>query len=186
MLSKLMQDNYKEIQKAAVLITRRMGTSPHELINESYLTLSTKDYPKDNEGFVKYVTQIMKYQSMSPRSSFNKANRIGIEVKFEPINEEYKDIELIIDDVSEYTKETIEGLSHLTKEKINKYIQALEFKESLAPHEKTLFELHFEDGLSSRKIAEWMSKEFGIFEGGSYVRYNEMINQIKTKLKTWM
>jgi hypothetical protein len=74
----------------------------------------------------------------------------------------------------------LKELTHLTEPKVKKLIRVHEFKETLPPHLKTIFEFYYESGMSSRQIAELMEKETGYKM--DFRRYNDMINEIKEKL----
>ena len=182
MLNKLVIDNYKELKEAANNITRRRDRNQsNELINETYLTLFNKVVPETNAIFVKWFTKSMKYIYIDKYSSFRKAtDQKESSLTYDTGNSDWKDIELGAEQINEKTKGIITGLSHLTNDKALKYVELLEFKESLPPHERELFELHFEKGLSGRKISKLMEKETGFKM--SYVRYNEMIKVIKNKI----
>ena len=180
MLSKLVENNYKNILECANLITRRRN--PHhskDLINETYLLMDSLEYPKQDVDFVKFFVKSMHFLYIGERSSFNKK----FKVKDQELKFDVRDTDLLDIDVEQTNEETIEAikhLSHLTKEDVILYTSLMIFKEQLPPHERELFELRFENGLSSREIADLMEKETGYKM--SYVRYNEMINKIKYKI----
>lgn len=182
MLAKLVEDNYKQILDNAINITRRKNYQQAKaLINEAYLTLSEKDLTTKKEFFVEYYTATMYNLYIGERSSYNKNERVStIPIEYEQVNDDWKQIEILLDEANEATIEAICNLSHLGKEKAIKYVELMQFKDRLAPHLKEIFSLHFEQGLSSRKIAEVMESETGYKM--EFKSYNRMINEVKQKL----
>ena len=182
MLSKLVEDNYKDILLAATRITRRTNVKQNKaLINETYLALHGKKIPTDNIGFLMYFNRTMKIIHIDQRSTYNKHEKVNsVEHIYEQINEEWKEIEIQTEQTNESTKELIKELSYLSEEKAVQYLEVMDFKKGLPPNEREIFDLHYEKGLSSREIAKLMEEETGWKM--SYVRYNEMINKVKKKL----
>lgn len=183
MLNELLENNYKEILKAAVNITRRRDRHQAKaLINETFLKVFEKDnYPTNNTEFIGHYVKTMYFLYKGERSSYNKAETSKhITLEFDPGNEDWKHIELDAENINKETKDTMLAASNLTTDKAIRYVKILEIKDSLPPHEKEIFSLHYEQGLSSRQIALHMEKETGWKM--SYVRFNEMINKVKAKL----
>lgn len=176
---------YPDILKAAKLITRRRNRCPYELINETYLTCSkhTK-HPETKEDFLKYFGTMMKFEYIGERSSYSKINKGFTELVYEPLTDDWKQIEIEADGVSDETKDLINGLEHRDNDKIQKYINVLLFKESLPPHLNEIFNLHFERGMSSRKISEMFNQIFD-FDDIHHVSFNNMIREIKERFKKW-
>lgn len=201
MLNKLLEDNYKEILTVATRITRKKDRHiATELINETFLQIAERNkvIPTDNIGFVMYFSKYMKLMFMGERSSFNR-NINGKEVLTE--SETYLDfknelkalidtdaeleIELGAEETNEVTKDLLSNLSHMTYERVKRYAEVIEFRVSLPPWEKELFDMHFELGLSSRQIADLMKEETG-YEMHPQ-RCKLMIKEIKNKIKeTWL
>ena len=182
MFSELVKNNYNEILLAAKKITRRRDyRQARELINQTYIYLHKIDLPKDNKGFISVFVDRMNIEYKGTKSSFNKVVSIKeASLTYDPGSEDWKQIEIDCEGLNEETKDKLTALSHLDKEDARGYVKLMEFKESLPPHERELFSLHFEQKMSSRQIAERMEKDTGWKM--SYVRYNEMINNIKRKL----
>lgn len=188
MLDVLIQNNYKQIKTVArnICNTKR-GYKCDDLINEAYLIARRKEVPTDNLEFVKYYSRIMKLLFIGNRSAFNKIYS-GVEVEipehYQPTdNDALNEIYMACEGTNEASKELIEELSHLTKEKVNKYIDLLEFKSTLSPWDKEIFEQHFEHGMSSRDIATGLEVLCG-YET-NYQRINILINELKERLETW-
>jgi RNA polymerase sigma factor (sigma-70 family) len=181
MISQLLNNNYKEILKAAKNITRRRNyQQAPALINETYLFLHDKETPKINNEFVKYFTKTMHYLYIGERSTYNKAEKLSkVYLEYDPGNDDWKDIEVNIE-INKETLDTLLNLSHLKNTDAIKYANVMQLKETLPPHEREIFELHFDKGLSGRQIAKIMELETGWKM--SYVRYNEMIKKVKLKL----
>lgn len=168
--------------------------------------------PEDNEGFVKLYCQWMKNYFVWPNSKFNQLytskESLTIDNEFNNMDRSqvYGDLnpfsetlyvrndELITDEnalnnililsegVNDFTKEIIEISSSLGKTKTLKYIELIEFKRTLQPHESILFELYFEKDLSTRDISKMYSDETHKL---NYQSVNRMINVIKTKINTY-
>ena len=183
MLSELLENNYKVILKAARNITQRRGQhQAPALINETYLKVFEKnDYPTDDKNFIGHYVKTMHYLYLGKRSSYNKAeHKEHIPLVYDPGNEDWKLIEIEAEGTNKETKDTMLAVSNLTTDKAIRYVGVMEIKESLPPHEKEIFDLHFEKGMSSRQIAKHMEVETGWKM--SYARFNEMINKVKSKL----
>lgn len=69
----------------------------------------------------------------------------------------------------------------MKKDRVLKYISVLEFKNSLPLHERYIFDLYYNNRMSSRKIAEALSKEDYPIH---FKSINSMVNSIKAKIKT--
>jgi len=183
-IGKFLENNYKEVLICAKRIVRRMNYNAEELISETYLEVHEKNpYLTTDRDFVKWFTWSMKLSAMSKRSNFNKSQRLcGVELQFDPGNEDWQNIYTEIDasGKSEGTKELMIELSHLTKDKAIQYVEVMEYKDSLAPWDRELFELNIEKGLSGRKIVKIKEMESGTKM--SYKTYNNRIKQIKKGL----
>jgi len=181
-LSELVKNNYKEILDAAKNITRRNNYQyAKDLINDAYILISEKNYPKDNQGFIQFYTTVMYNMNRGERSSFRKAIKpLGVELKIDVPSNDHKSIETLAEITNENTKELINELSHLTREKAIKFSAALEFKDSLSPHQRTLFEYCYEQELSVRDIADKMEIDHG--QKMSHMRIWRMVNEIKSEL----
>lgn len=200
-LRELYADNYEYLEVVAKRITRAKNVRmAHDLISETYINLASKEteYPKDKDGFVKWFSTCMKNYFEWPNSSFNKliysseclsldadhkldeSGNLFVDLVID--EDALNDIELGVEETNEATKELIEVSSSLGKDKTLKFIQAIEFKKTLRPHEIILFELYYENELSTRTIAEMYSYgEHRI----NYQSINKMINIIKLKIKEY-
>lgn len=96
--------------------------------------------------------------------------------------EALQNIEIDAEGVNDQTKEIIEISSSLGKTKTLKYIEIIEFKNSLPAHEVILFELYFEQNLSTRDISEMYSDEMHKI---SHLSTWQMIKIIKEKLNNY-
>lgn len=186
-MNQLVNKHYKYLLTVAKRITRRKDVGlAEDLIHETYLHIfeNEKIYPKDDTGFIMYFVRYMKLQFLGERSTFNKAMKLTSDIENSEIqiqdNEALSDLELYVEGTNEATKEMLKELTHLTEPKVKKLIRVHEFKETLPPHLKTIFEFYYESGMSSRQIAELMEKETGYKM--DFRRYNDMINEIKEKL----
>lgn len=183
LLNHLVNKHYKYLLTVAKRITRRKDVElAADLINETYLSIieNEKQVPEDDTGFIMYFVRYMKLQFLGERSTFNKAMKLQADIEHGEIQLGEWD-EVFAEPTNEATKEMLKELSHLKETQVSKLINVYEIKESLPGHLKTIFELHFENGLSSREIAEMMEKETGYKM--YYGRYNDMINEVKTYLK---
>lgn len=196
MLTKLFENNHKQLKNVA----RRMcGNKWGDLVSETYLRVATfKTLPDKDEEFIKVFVENMKYQMLGRRSGFNKLNNFKdlyyIDYKHDKLKEgddleiefvddwSEEDVYLKCDKVNEATKDLIKELTHLTKEKVERYVNLQEFKAQLPGWDKEIFELHFEHGMSSRDIASHL-KMLG-YET-NYQRMNGLINEVKYKIKEW-
>lgn len=183
LLNHLVNKHYKYLLTVAKRITRRKDVElAADLISETYLSIieNEKQVPEDDTGFIMYFVRYMKLQFLGERSTFNKAMKLQADIEHGEIQLGEWD-EVFAEPTNEATKELLKELSHLKETQVSKLINVYEIKESLPGHLKTIFELHFENGLSSREIAEMMEKETGYKM--YYGRYNDMINEVKTYLK---
>lgn len=161
MFNKLFEDNYAHILSTAKKIVRKKSHygsryDARELMNEAYLTLFDKPIPNE-EKFIERFSSTMKYLFIGERSTYNKnVNTWILTDKVDNIKEE--------DWISRY-----------------EYDDVVAFKNKLPAHLKAIFELHFEDGLSSRKIAAHMEKRSGYKMERK--NYGELINEVKHKIK---
>jgi DNA-directed RNA polymerase specialized sigma24 family protein len=180
MLSKLVEDNYKQLLINAKHITRRNPRHQAEaLISEAYIKLANKEVKE--EGFVKVFTKTMHYLYIGTRSTFNKAEKLSpLHLTFDNGNDDWKQIELVLDNVSDGTRELINELSHLKEQDAVDYVDLMCFKHQLPPHLKEIFSLHYEQGLGCRKIAQLMEEETGYKM--SYMGYHRMIMELNNKL----
>lgn len=182
-MNHLVNKHYKYLLTVAKRITRRRDVElATDLISETYLSIieNEKQVPEDDTGFIMYFVRYMKLQFLGERSTFNKAMKLQADIEHGEIQLGEWD-EVFAEPTNEATKEMLRELSHLKDNQVSKLINVYEIKESLPGHLKTIFELHFENGLSSREIAEMMEKETGYKM--YYGRYNDMINEVKTYLK---
>lgn len=165
--------------------------------------------PSENDDFVKWFSKTMKNYFVWPNSEFNKTYKqeaISIDQQFRVDNnilgddriskqtssnrydesiideDALRDIEIQVEQANDFTKELIEISSSLGKQKTLKYIELVEFKRSLELHERELFIMYFEHGLSTRKIAQMYSMTENIM---NYQSVNIMVNQIKSKIKSY-
>jgi DNA-directed RNA polymerase specialized sigma subunit len=159
-----------------------------DLISETYLKITNWDaIPEKDEEFIKVFVTQMKWEFKGKRSKFNKlyhSKEAEILDGFQLEDKEStNDIFLNSEGINELTKDVVEELSHLGPEAVQKYIEVASFKESLPGWEKELFELHYEDSLSSRKIAKGLEDlyEFDV----NYQNINKLINEVKTKLNDY-
>lgn len=165
--------------------------------------------PSNNEEFVKFFCTCMKNYFTWPNSSFNKLyqpkefltldndfylmdNAKSNQQKYLDSFYSNKHSELVIDEdalknieinaeqTNDFTKELFEISSSMGREKTLKYIEVIEFKRSLPPHENILFDLYFEKELSTRGISSMYSDQVNKL---SRISVNRMINKIKTKIK---
>jgi hypothetical protein len=183
MFAKMLTDNYQQIYVAAKRITQRNNQrNPKELISETYLVLEPKGIvPNNNIEFVMYFSKAMKYVYLGERSEYNKGVKPSDHfIEYDYGNDDWKQIELQAETTDTNTKDLIDNISHLTKEKAFKYIDLMYSKQTLSPSESELFKLHFEHGLSSRDIAKLLEEETGWKL--SYGTFNRLINTMKTKL----
>lgn len=187
MLANLYRENHKELHKIAQRITRRKNINlANELINETYIELVRKEKiaPKNQLEFIKWFSKAMKNIYIWRDSGFNKAIRIQAAENFELElidNEALKDIDFSVEKTNEATKELMQISSGMAKDRALRYIQVLEFKSRLPLHERYLFEIYFERGLSCRKISELEKQISG--ENIDYQVINIMVNSIKNKIK---
>jgi RNA polymerase sigma factor (sigma-70 family) len=186
-VNNLVNKHYKYLLKVAKRITRRKDVwLAEDLIHETYLHIyeNEKFVPLDDIGFISFFCKYMLFMFIGERSSFNKATKIHTDIEYTNVqiedNEVLSDLELYVEGTNEATKEMLKELTHLTEPKVKKLIRVHEFKETLPPHLKTIFEFYYESGMSSRQIAELMEKETGYKM--DFRRYNDMINEIKEKL----
>lgn len=193
MLQVLVKNNYKELKTVArnICNTKR-GYKYDDLINEMYLVLDRKisegsHVPKEDDQFIKYCGAIMYNLFRGENSRFNKlysGTEQEIPEYYQPTDDDsLNEIYLACEGTNEASKELIEELSHLTKEKVNKYVDLLEFKQSLAPWDREIFIQHFEHGMSSREIANGLELMCG-YET-NYQRMNILINEVKEKIEKW-
>lgn len=211
-LAKLFTNNYDYLNTVAKRITRsRDQRMAPDLLNSTYLVMHEKGCPefKTDEDFIKWFCKCMKNYFQWPNSDFNryyKEDAVSIDCQFRVNNEvlgddriseqkasnrideaivdqgALRDIELYVEQANDFTKELIEISSSLGKNKTLKYIELVEFKQGLPPHESILFELYFEKELSTRKIADLYSIEGNVM---NYQSVNLMVNAIKSKIKTY-
>lgn len=181
MLNELFEYNYVRIRQAAKNIVRKSGQEADQLINETFLNIAEKkDYPKDKDIFFYYYLKFMRYMNIGERSQYSKClDSKHLEIKIDPSDDSWESIEMGAEQINEETKDLLLNLTHLNKDKAVRYAKVMEVKETLAPHEAEIYDLHFDKGLSSRKIAELLETESGWKT--SYVRINEFINQVKGK-----
>lgn len=183
MLSKLLENNYKEILVIAKRITQRNPRKEaKELISEVYLFIHEKDMNfKNDKEFIFYFAKVMKFMYIGIRSNYNKNTKLSnCHLEYDPGNDDWKQIEIDAEGINQETKDMMSELSHLSIRDVTKYAELMDFKRTLPPHEKQLFEWYFEGGYSTRFISNILEKETGW--GMSYVRFNEMINVLKSKI----
>jgi RNA polymerase sigma factor (sigma-70 family) len=190
-LSELFTNNYEYLNTVAKRITRckNVRMAP-DLLSETYINLSNKEthVPDDNEEFVKFFCKCMKNYFIWPNSSFNKLYESeAVELddfKLARLTdpEAQREIEISVEQTNDFTKEIIEISSSMGKAKTLKYIELVEFKRDLPPHEQILFELYFEKELSTRKIASMYSDEAHKM---NYQSINQFVNVIKRKIDNY-
>lgn len=181
----LFNRNYKDILLRAKRITQRDNRRlAPDLINETYIVLHDKQtkHPTVDFEFIKWYAKCMKNYYVWQNSTFNKHNRVKDSVE---LNESHlidtTDLDLEIAFTTEETKELISISSGMKQDRLLTYLQVIEFKETLPLHERYIFELYFENGLSARAMAEQLTKETGYVY--NWQRLNVMVNSIKTKIK---
>lgn len=186
-MNKLVNKHYKYLLIVAKRITSKKDIYlAEDLIHETFLSIyeNEKIVPTDDTGFIMYFVRYMKLQFLGERSTFNKAMKLTSDIEHSEIqihdNEALNDLELYVEGTNEATKEMLKELTHLTESKVKKLIKVYDFKDTLPPHLKTIFEFYYENGMSSRQIAELMEQETGYKM--DFRRYNDMINEIKEKL----
>jgi len=205
-MSELFAINQKEIYHAAALITRKRNINlAPELVSETYLTLQKKQPPTDQVGYLHWFNKSMKQLFEFRDSSFNKIYKLDVEAKEDkhrcyirsrygeqhtqhtptptcettiPDEEALNDINILVESTNDETKELIEISSGMRKERVLKYIEILEFKNSLPLPERFMFELHYEKDLSGRQI-EQMLKDV------QYRTISSLIKSIKSKIKVY-
>lgn len=184
MISNLLSDNYNEIEVVAKRITGNHRSTAHEIINQTFIELSKKECPDNKHEFVKWFSRsmAMSYKCKNSAYNYSKTKETLLDYSPEIIDtDSLNEIEIGIESINQATKELIEVSSSMRKDRVITYINILELKKSLPPHEKYLFELYFENGLSTRDIAKQESEISGYNIG--YQRINNMINVIKAKIK---
>lgn len=186
-MNQLVNKHYKYLLTVAKRITRKKDVQlAEDLIHETYLHIyeNEKICPTDDIGFIMFYSRYMKLQFLGDRSTFNKAMSLGVDIDHSDIhiedNEALNDLELYVEGTNEATKEMLKELTHLTESKVKKLIKVYDFKDTLPPHLKTIFEFYYENGMSSRQIAELMENETGYKM--DFRRYNDMINEIKKRI----
>lgn len=161
MFNKLFEDNYKDIYSTAKKIVRKKSHygsryDARELMNEAYLILHNKEVP-NSDKFLERFSSTMKYLFIGERSTYNKnVNTWILTDKAEGVIDEDWIKRVCIEDV-------------------------VRLKEELPAHLKAIFELHYEQGLSSRKIAHHMEQLSGYKMERK--NYGELINEVKLKIK---
>lgn len=188
MLANLFSENHKEIYKVAKRITNRRDYKlAGDLVNETYLHLNIKQVPVPPNGdeFIKWFCKTMKNLYIWPNSNFNKSFKIqAIDNEIDIIDSSaFNQINISVEETNEATKELISVSSSMPKDRMLKYIHLLEFKNSLPLHERYLFEIYYEKGLSCRDISKMESQISG--QEINYQSINIMVNSIKKKLKEW-
>lgn len=200
-LQTLVSNNYEYLNTVAKRIVRSRNYSmADDLLSETYKNMAEKQtpFPCNDQEFVKWFSKCMKNYFSWPNSSFNKiffskeylTLDKEAECNYEDNNLKYSndiadhdalsEIELSVEETNEITREIIEISSSLGKTKTLQYLEVIEFKRTLFDHEKILFELYYENGLSTRDIAALSSTEqYKI----NYQSINTMVNQIKEKIK---
>lgn len=211
-LAELFTNNYEYLNTVAKRITRckdhRMAP---DLLNSTYLVVHEKHekgmyIPETDEDFVKWFSKCMKNYFVWPNSEFNETYSPKEELKIDASFAHYdsfrnkddterqsvpillvdqdalRNIEVSVEQANDFTKELIEISSSLGKIKTLQYIELIEFKRTLPPHEAILFELYFEKELSTRKIAELYSDDLNIM---NYQSVNQMVNTIKSKIENY-
>lgn len=177
-----------------------------DLVSETYLALSEKVIPEDNDEFIKWFSKSMKNQFRWSKSEFNKIYQPkefttldkhshhnqnqqkhldgGYINSFNDLivdEDAQRNIYLQCEQTNDFTKELFEISSSLGRAKTLKYIELIEFKRSLPPHESVLFDLYFQKELSTRNISSMYSDEYNKL---SRISVNKMVNKIKDKIKT--
>ena len=130
-LDELVKNNYTYILQCAKKIAQR---DAEDLLNNTYISIfDKKDFqlPSDNEGAIKYFVKCLHMNYRFQKSSFNSEKRTK---------------EILIDSYD--NKELIEKNNEVDE------VEITEFKDSLSEHELIVYELHYEDDVSLRSIAE--------------------------------
>lgn len=138
-LTQLLNDNYSDLNKVAFRITGN-GMEANDLLTETYLNLHDKkvNVPEIKNEFIKFFSKCMSNRFKWPNSSFNKL----------------KPKEILLENVEYIETEGKEPCKECMFNEIDI------FKNLLPPHEKSLFELHFEDRIPCRMIAKELSIEY--------------------------
>nr|WP_298659794.1 hypothetical protein [uncultured Flavobacterium sp.] len=130
-LDELIKNNYDYILKCAKKIAKNEA---EDLVNCTYISIFDRkgfEFPQDNEGAVKVFVKYLHLNYTSQKRAFN-ADKRTREVLIG--NYEAKDL---IEDGSEVDE-----------------IELKEFKETLNEPELIVYELHYEEDISLRSIAE--------------------------------
>lgn len=198
-LSELFTYNYTYLNTVAKRITRCKNVHmAADLLNDTYLVIHEKQeaglkVPENNDEFVKWFSKCMSNYFKWPNSSFNKLfnskESLTIDNGYFQRNDErlidqdaLRDIEILVEDTNDFTKELFEISSSMGAIKTLKYIELVEFKRTLPSHEKILFELYYEKELSTRDIATLYSSPVHKM---NYQSVNNMVNKIKDKINTY-
>jgi len=162
MLAFLLTETYPQIYINAKNIAKKPAIAK-ELINVTYIHIQqkNKEIPQTPEEFIKYYTKYMHFMFIGKYSEMN-TFRLS----------QYIEGEIV--DVSENFNPSVQ------KEEDEQIKKIAIFKKSLFPHEKELFELVIEKGVSVRKIAKLLSKETGY--DISHVLIFRLVTQLKQKI----
>lgn len=158
-LEQIFSDNYSYLHKIAIRIA---GRNAEDLLTETYLTVheKKKGVPTKKNEFIKFFVKWMSNCHRWSQSSYNKQKTgkelLVTEYEYTPVQE------------SEPCKECLFNEIEL-------------FKRTLPSHEKALFELHFEDKVSCRMIAQQLSFEFKYVVNPRSIE--RMVLPIKKKIK---
>jgi len=200
-LNTLISNNSKYLIKVARNITGKKDAKlGPELFTSTYLEIYEKgiEYPKQDQDFIKWFSKYMKYRFM-PNGTYTRevmtkeCLTLDIESKVQGSDwnsftelitdpDAMQNIELCAEEINDRTKELIEISSSLGTAKTFKYIQCLEFRETLPDYEKYLFDLYFDKKLSTKKIAVMYSDENNTVARSSV---DKMINSIRAKIKIY-
>lgn len=206
-LAQLFTDNYEYLNTVAKRITRsRDHRMAPDLLNSTYLTVHEKHekgmyVPYEGEEFVKWFSKCMKNYFTWPNSAFNdyyspryslslddshgkQDNSDYCSVPIELVDPcAHLELELFAENTNDNTRELMAILNFdLEREDALKYLNVLDFVQSLEKYEKELFSLYFEKKLSTRKIAEMYSMESNTI---NYQSINIMVNKIKSKIEAY-
>ena len=155
-IDELIKNNYKHLLQVAKRIAK---SEAEDLLNSTYLVIFDKknfELPKNNDEAVHYFIMCLNNNFKLYNSSFNRQKR-GSEIV------QGEEFFINLTDTSE---------SEINEQSIS------EFKETLQEHERILFELQYEEGLSLFAISE----AFKMSDGRRTVQ--KLSEPLKEKIKT--
>lgn len=161
-LSELTERNYRKIKEIAINITKNRSFAD-DLINETYILIHRryKTIPQDDTGFVKVFSTLMKFQSIPEGSRKTRTS----------------DYQRLINPVERPTEKYKHNEEEKEEDKTRLLDEIEAFKKSLDALELVMFELHYEMGLSLKKIVK-------MYEGNmSYDCLYNLYRPLKAKVK---